>query len=229
MFRVRIVNAAVVAASLLALPAAAADVPDIDAICAKTACRTGGYFAVVSVDAAHFIGVNVSRSPYLLEDGAILLFPGETLAVTFAVDGDTLGKPISAVRYAPHLPLLIARTQGDKPAANPDDATLPVVLGKMPADEVASLPPNTLLISYGQFKPEGPAGMVLTLEHNLPHTLKLDAVITEISTAGYKQHASSTCPVLPKIWDNESWPYPLGPIILAKVRFQPDSGDIVCN
>jgi hypothetical protein len=227
----RCVNGGLLATAMFAVSAAAADeVPDLVAICAKTACRTGGYYAIVSVDAAHFVGVQVGRSPYLLENGSLLVFPGETIAVTFAVDGDNL-KPVSVRRYAPHLPLPIAKTTGDKPQANADDAALPAVNGKLPADEVAALPANTLLVSYGQFKPQGESGMILTLDHNLPHMLKFDAIIAEMprGTSAYSQHYSSTCPVQAKIWDNESWPTPLGPIILTKFRFQPDSPTIVCD
>jgi hypothetical protein len=224
------INSALLAAALLAVPAAADDAPNLDAICAKTPCRAGGYFALVSADASHFVGVEVGRSPYLLENGSLLIFPGETIAVTFALDGDKL-KPIAAKRYAPHLPLPIARAQGDKPQANADDNALPAVGAKLPADEVASLPPNTLLVSYGQLKPQGESSMVLTLNHNLPHTLKLDAIVAEIQSGSsvYRQHYTTTCPVVPKIWDNESWPMPLGPLVLTRFRLQQDSPTIVCD
>jgi hypothetical protein len=227
----RCVNGGLIAAALFAASAAAADdVPDLDAICAKTACRTGGYYAIVSVDATHFVGVQVGRSPYLLENGSLLVFPGETLAVTFAVDGESL-KPVSVRRYAPHLPLPIAKASGEKPSTNADDAALPVVSGKLPADEVAGLPPNTLLVSYGQYKPQGESGMTLTLDHNLPHTLKFDAIIAELpqGSSAYSQHYTSTCPVQAKIWGNESWLTPLGPIILTRFRFQADGPTIVCD
>jgi hypothetical protein len=227
----RCVNSALVAMALLpGLVMAADDAPDLDAVCAKTACRAGGYFALVSVDASHFVGVQVGRSPYLLENGSLLVFPGETLAVTFALDGDTL-KPTAVKRYAPHLPLPIARAENDKPQSNPDDDALPTVSGKLPADEVANLPPNTLLVSYGQYKPQGESSMILTLDHNLSHTLKFDTIIAEMPSggSGYSQHYTSTCPVQAKVWDNESWPIPLGPIILTRFRLQPDSPTIVCD
>jgi hypothetical protein len=222
-----------VAASLLFLfaarPVVADDpAPDIEKVCAARACRTGGYQAAVFVDADHFTLIPVSRSPYILDSGAVLVFPGETIAVQFAPDGDKLGQPISAQRYAAHLPALIVKADG-QPIANPEDATLPAVTGNRPADEVAKLPPNTLLISYGQFKQTGEKGMALIVEQNLPQTIKLDAIVAELSPGGYKQHYTSTCPIMPKMFGNENWPNALGPIVLKNFRFQAGGNSFTCQ
>jgi hypothetical protein len=203
--------------------------PDVEKICAARACRTGGYQAAVFVDAGHYTLIPVSRSPYILDDGAALVFPGETIAVQFAPDGDKLGPPISAQRYAAHFPALIAKAE-EQPVANPEDAALPVVSEKMPADEVAKLPPNSLLISYGQFKQTGDKGMALIVEQNLPQTIKLDAIVAELSPGGgYKLHYTSTCPIMPKMWGNENWPNALGPIVLKNFRFQATGNSFNCE
>jgi len=214
-------------ASQAAVPAKAPDQPpgspDVEKACAQRTCRVGGFEAVIGVDKDRYMTIPVTRSPYLLEDGSILMFPGETIAVQFAVNGDTLGAPLSVQRYAPHLPAFILMS-GGAPVVNSEDATLPQIKEDLPAKEVAALPPNTLLLSYGQFKPKGETGMVLTLEHNLPHTVKLDLTIAEISPGAYKQHYTSSCPIPPKIWGNENWPNALGPIVLDKFRFLADGG-----
>jgi hypothetical protein len=226
---VRSLNAACLLVPLLAMPAYAADSPpNLDEVCARTACRTGGYRAVVGVDATQFREVQVNRSPYILENGAILLFPGETVAVTFAVDGDTLGRPVSATRMAPGLPLMIA-DKDNKPVPNPDDAALPAVNGKLPADQVATLSPNTILISYGQLQRLGGSGMQLTSEHNLAHMVKFDAIVAEFAGDSYRQHPTSSCPVMPKIVGMENWPNPLGPIVLTRFRFVEQGNSMVCD
>ena len=117
----------------------------------------------------------------------------------------------------------------DKPVPNPDDASMPPVSGKLPADEVAALPPNTILISYGQLKRLGASGMTLVSEHNLAHMVKFDAVIAEFATDSYRQHPTSSCPVMPKMWATESWPNALGPIVLANFRFSASSDTMTCE
>ena len=224
----RCVNAALAAICLTAAAAMGADKPDIDKICAERTCRSGGYEAVVGVDAEHFMTVPVSHSPYLLEDGIIVLYPGETIAVQFAVDGDTL-KPISATRYAPHLPALIVNP-GGAPLANPEDAGLPAMKAELPADEVALLAPNTILLSYGQLKPTGTSGMTLVVEHNLARTVKYAARIYVLAPGGgYRQNGTSTCPVMPKMWGHESWSDRLGPILVGKFHFQAADAAMVCE
>ena len=221
----RCINAACLATAL-ALPAVAAD---IDKVCAERACRAGGFEAVVGVDAERFITIPVSHSPYLLEDGSILLFPGETVAVQFAIDGGDIAKPVAATRYAPHLPALIVK-EGGAPQANPDDAGLPPVTAPLPADEVALLPPNTVLLSYGQLKPKGESGMALVVEHNLARTLKYSAMIFVVQTGGgYRQSQTSSCPVMPKMWGHETWPDRLGAIVLGNFHFPADSTVMTCE
>jgi hypothetical protein len=218
---------------LLAAGVATADepspIPDVDKVCAQHACRAGGYEAVVFVDGEHYTTIPVTHSPYILDDGSVLVFPGETIAVQFAPSGDKLGPPISVQRYAAHLPALIVVKADGQPDANPDDATLPSIRENAPADEVAKLPPNTLLIAYGQFKKTGDKGMALIVEHNLTQTIKLDAIVAEISPGKYKQHYTSTCPIMPKMWGNENWPNALGPLVLKNFRFQATGNVFSCE
>jgi hypothetical protein len=223
----RCVHAVWLAAWLFAVPALAADdAPDIAKVCAAQSCRDGGYEAVVAVDAEHYTTIPVSHSPYVLEDGSLLVFPGETLAVQFARDGDNLGAIVSVRRMAPRYPAQIANP-GASPAVNPADAALPALPGGLPAEETAALPPDTLLVSYGQMDPKGLAGMQLQLEHNFTRALKLTAILNQVRPGTYNTHATSTCTVMPRMFDQESWPDVLGPIILGRFRFQDDT--MVCN
>ncbi len=198
---------------------------NLDALCAQIACRKGGYEAVIRVDDKRYTTVPVSRSPYIMDDGSILIFPGETIAVQFTIDKDQPGHPTMIKRFAPKLLANISTPSG--PVADSANADLPVLKEGLPAQETAELPPNTLVISYGQF--EGQSGMVLEVEHNLPHTLKVDAIIALIKPGSYVQHYTSTCPIMPKMFGTESWPEPLGPLIIRNVRFLPDSNQISCQ
>lgn len=228
MSALRCVNAAWLGVCLAALPALAADAPDIDKVCAERTCRAGGFEAVVAVDSEHYSTVPVSRSPYLLTDGSLLIFPGETIAVQFAIDGDSLGKPVAAQRYAPHYPALIVES-GGSPKTNPDDAALPQTKRGTAPEELAGLPDNTVLISYGQMEPRGLGGMQLVAEHNFHATLKFDALINVIEPHAYRSAHSSTCPVRQGLIMYESWPDRLGPIVLSNIRFLAAGDAMTCD
>jgi len=198
---------------------------NLDTLCAQIACRKGGYEAVVSVDNDRYTTVPVSRSPYVVDDNSILIFPGETIAIQFTVENDKLTHPKMVERFAPKLPAYISGPSS--PIADPANASLPVLKEGPPAQETAELPPNTLLLSYGQLK--GLAGMVLEIEHSFPRTLKVDAIIALIKPGAYDQHYTSTCSIMPKLFGTESWPQPLGPLIIRNARFLPDNNQVTCQ
>ncbi|WP_443747770.1 hypothetical protein [Asticcacaulis solisilvae] len=216
-----------VAAMLAGAPAfaqTAAEPQPADA-CQATACRTGGFDAVVLVDKDHYRTVPITHSPYVLPDGSILIFPGETIAIQFRRDGDTLSAPTFYRRFAPALPARIET--GDKVGDDPANAGLPVIKGDVSKDKVAGLPPDTLLLSYGQAN--GQPGMMLFVDHTFARTLKLDATMSLIGKGRYEQRPTSTCPILPGVSSFESWPNPLGPMILKGFRLLPASDKIVCQ
>lgn len=206
------------------LPAGGTDSTELEKICAATGCRAGGYDAAVGVDKDRYTTVPVTHSPYLPDKESALVFPGETIAIRFSVDGDK-PVPVSVTRYAPRYPAMIVKSDA-APVANADDAALPAMKG----DSLSgTIPPNLLIVSYGQFKPQGETGMVLTIESSLPHKLKLDAIIAEIAPGSYKQHYTSTCAIQPKLTDFENWPNALGPIVLTNFRFLADDATMSCE
>ncbi|HXC57147.1 MAG TPA: hypothetical protein VNU97_17735 [Rhizomicrobium sp.] len=193
--------------------------------CLTAPCRAGGYSVRVRGEGAHYTLVGVRRSPYVLPDGAILIFPGETLVFAFAPDGDMLGAPRFVAEYAPQFPA--ERDTAGDPTATPPLADLPKLAGGLPRDMLAKFPPGTVIVSYGQSA--GQSGMNLTLMSNLAKTMKLDAVIALIASGGYDERHASTCPVLPNLIDDENWAQPLGPMLLTNFRFQPAGGGMVCD
>jgi hypothetical protein len=201
-------------ALLAALPAHAADPA---ATCGTQACRKGGFKIAVRSDDKAFTAIPVVRSPYVLPNGSITIYPGETIAVQFTLTGDKLSAPKFVKAFAPRLPAQVSAN--GKLSDNPDNAALT-------KDDAATLPPNTILLSYGQFKGQG--GMVLELEHNMPKTVKVDAIMAVIQAGSYVQKPASTCPIRPKLVGFETWPQALGPMMLANTRFAAD-GDTTCR
>lgn len=189
--------------------------PDLDTVCAQSGCRTGGFDIAIAVDAQRYTTIPVSRSPYVPDDKSVLIFPGETIAIQFTPDGDSLTHPKFIGRYAPEMAAQIE--SGDVLSANPDDAKLPKLKGEIARDQMADMPPNTLLISYGQLDPHS-GGMMLKTEHNFARPLKFTAILAIIRKGTYEQRPTSTCAVLPGIFGTEMWPDLLGPLVLTDLR-----------
>jgi len=221
------IASALAASALSAFPAYAQGdgKPDLNAICAARACRTHFYDAVVRFDEKHYKTVPVTQTPYVLDDDSILIFPGETLAITFSIEDGKLAKPLFYKQYSAQLPAQIQIDE--KPAANPDNVSLPTIKGELNAEITANMPPNTLIFSYGQLN--GQKDMILMVNGNAPKSVKLDAYIFLLSEKGYKETYTSTCPLRTGIGLFEHWPYPLGPIILSHVRFMQAGEAMTCN
>lgn len=84
---------------------------------------------------------------------------------------------------------------------------------------------NTLTVTYEQ---KGTSNM-LFLEHSMGGTLKLDATMTAYSGSRYLAAYTSTCPLRPGLKGNEMWMQPLGPILLANLRFIGTGNSFVCD
>lgn len=193
------------------------------AICAKTACRAGGNRIAVSTDQERYTSILVSHSPYVdPNDGTIVIFPGETLVFRLPVADGKIGTPEFVAEYAPEMPM-----EADPAAPPPPVRELPKLKGGMPVDILAPFPEGTLIVSYGQ---RGRSPMTyLTLVHNLPKTVKLDALMALIQPHAYDIRPTSTCPLMPKVFSFESWPHPIGPMLLKNIRYLSEGGGMVCN
>jgi hypothetical protein len=195
----------------------------IEQICAKTECRKGGYEVVTWLDEKHYQTVPVSLSPYVTEDGSILVFPGETLAFQFSIIDGKLSAPKFLKRFAAEYP---AWTGTDKIAANPEDAALPKLPENWPTENFDALPANTLVVSYGQ--PEHKAMTLLTLHSSLPENIKVDAIMSIIAKNGYDWSSTTTCPVMAKHSSVEIWYDPMGPMTLSNIHFV-SAGETACK
>jgi hypothetical protein len=208
------------AALMLAARAATAD-PE----CATTACRPGGFDLAIRLEDDHYKAVTVTPTPYVMGNGTILIVPGETIAVQFTlVNGQIAGPATFLGRFAPHLPVPIAN--GQAPVPNPQDAGLPVLAGNSAAELLGQLPPNSLLLSYGQDPVL--ATMYLDMYSNLPRRLKLDAVMSIFGHDSFVTGPTALCPISPMALDHEIWPDPVGPLALTNPHLLADGEKAHC-
>jgi len=228
-------KAAIVAASVVALWAASAlaapptsdQLEQGEDVCARTACRAGGFDVAVGVDATHYTDVPVNRSPFVTPDGEILIFPGETVAVQFTITADALSAPRFLKQYQTPKDLALKVDTGSKLIDDPLNASLPPLPRKDGEIDMAAFPPDTLLISYGQSS--GRLGMMMDLRSNLTRTLKLDAEMSLIKKDAYEWHYTSTCPLRPGAGSYENWPSERGPMLLSHFRFLAEGAKTTCE
>ena len=205
--------------------------PNNDDICAKVACRKGGFEVALFVEATHFTTVPVNQSPYVTPEGDILIFPGETIAYQFSIKDGVLSTPIFYKQFASDKHNAMPIVGGTKLIKNPIDTELPSVPMKDNDVDSSQLPPNTLLIAYGQFnkvndQSRKDTGMLMTFHSNLP-MMKLDAKISIVKKGAYVWYYTSTCPIKNALL--ESWPENHGPVFLSKFRLLPEGAKFVCE
>jgi hypothetical protein len=87
---------------------------------------------------------------------------------------------------------------------------------------------NTLILTFKRQDAGGTPMMMLDSKSGLDTAIKFDATVTYLTAGGLVPKHSSTCAVLPHIFVNESWPQPLGPIVLTNFRFL-SGGNMGCS
>ena len=218
----------------LAVPTVAADRDSAVAgsDCAAGGCRAGGTSIDVEGSDGQSYTIPIPRSPYVMADGSIVIYPGETLIFRFAPTQDGPGAPVFVKRMERAAPTrLLSDSPGAEKYHDPktgEDYYIArgsdgPIEGGTARDHLKDQPPGTVIVSYQQAV--GRADMVLTVEHNLGGTLKYDALIERLSPSGSMGLApTSTCPVLPVMIGTETWPYPIATITLGRFRFVQAAG-----
>lgn len=198
------------AGSLAATPAVV-DKPDVNEVsaaaipganeadCSHADCRPGGNRTFLHYDSQHGVEFVVPRSPYLGNDGSIVIYPGETLLFDFP----------QATANSPGRPRFL-RTEDGEVKSN---------------DPAAAGARATLRVSYRQ-EPLAPGqfGMALDVKHLLPATLKFDTTISHFMTDRIVQAKSATCALAPNRTGGETWPELVGPLVLSDLRFGEQPG-----
>ena len=212
---------------------AAASTPDLAAICAQKACRKGGFNEAVFFDETHLKDIPVNASPYVTDEGEVLIFPGETFAVSYTVKDGILSSPTYYRSYVPEFSAGVDSESSDGTSAhltdNPDNASFPQLPSTGGDVDVSALPANTVVISYGQRDHSG--AMQMTIRSNIQGVLKFDArmMIVFADKPGYQDAPTSTCPIAQNHTDFEEWPKPLGPTFLSNARLLPPDAKMVCE
>ncbi len=207
---------------------------DIAKICTTTACRPGGYEVAVQADKGRFAAVPVGQSPYVTPDNDILIYPGETLVISFTVADGKATAPTFVKQYATSSALAVSIVEDGKAVSNPTDKALPAM--PMKADglpDYDALPANSIVLSYGQSGQmaapgHGPA-TILNIFNTLPQTVKLDAHMSLLSPNGLDWKKTSICPVVPRTFGLEMWPMPLGPMVVTLSGLIKPTDSMVCD
>lgn len=177
----------------------------------------------------------VKSSPYVTGEGHILIYPGEKLVFRFEVQGDRLSTPEfvrAEVLPAGSAPDLSEKIFDGMDKTDPNTFAIAQGLEEIRSTGHAKKRlknelPGTLWLSYRAIP--GTVGMMLTIEHNLPRRLKLDAFIMRPTSAGWDLKYTSTCEIPPLLSSGENWPEPLGGIILENFRLVADDKRRTCE
>lgn len=228
------------AAAFLALTAAAAQAeppPDANSTCAQAPCRPGRvHFSLLEGDGQHGLEGDFDAAPYIHGD-VITIFPGETLIFRFTPTDDGPGIPAFVGVGTSVVPHHLAtddpnRTEQHDPATGETYFTVPagspLVENGTAEDHLKGQPPGTLILALHQVY--GRPDMVLSIEHNLPKALKLDAAIGRARPdISKKMDPTSTCAAKPLFSASETWPYPIAAINLTNFRYIDISNGLHCE
>ena len=201
-------------------------ITNVETLCKERACRTGGYDVVVHIGKDRYTSIAVTHSPYVMEDGGILLFPGEAILIQFAIEENKVSHPNFVKRLASEFISQIPHDHGQF-IDNPENSNLTSFVNTKTGEIAQPFPPNSVFLSYGQMKDSDT--MILHTRSNFEHDIRYDAYIELVKPDKYEEHISSTCPIRAKLTTWESWAPPLGPIILDNFRYIINGDDGACR
>lgn len=180
------------------------------ALCAKVPCRKESRQIEIRADAQHGFRYTNQQLPYVDPDGTIILYPGETITVSLAADGDKLAVP---------------------KIVSVSDSTGAVDLGD--AANKSAVPETTMTFAFSQIP--GKPDMILFATNRTKLMLKYSAIIMTPSEQGLKASRTTICPVLPSndpklgFTGTESWQQGIGMLIVTNLHILPSDGSTACN
>lgn len=204
--------------------------------CANRPCRDPATIEI-PYTADSSLSLDVRRSPYLTDEHHIVIEPGEKLVFRFDPKDGRPGDPhfvraeASPPESAPDMP---------EPVADPRSGLVDVGAWSMavqkaydtrygtPDQRLQREEPNTLIITYRPIP--GTIGMMLTVEHNLPHRLKYSAFVSRRTDEGrWVLEYTNTCAVKPFGSIVEGWPNGFGAMVLRDFTFLSDKEPESCE
>jgi hypothetical protein len=174
------------------------------AVCAKVLCRKPGHVFQLHMADGKIFETTTEGYPYLDDKGAVLIYPGETIAITLEMQGGGLRAQLTNVMGLDG-PL-------DLPAGSASLSTLSFTLKQDPKIGMMLTATNAinLAIKYdAQMFVPTPAGVKL--------------VHTSICPLLPPQGDAKTFSGL------ENWPYPIVMMVLSNIRVQPDGASRTCE
>lgn len=226
-------------------PVAAAAAPNPDVVsptadqpateCAKVACRGSQSHVTIRTQDGQDLSFSVANTPYVLDGKTILIFPGETLVFQLSGDGAEQSPSFVRVEEPPPAVAPISKEAAGKnfPSSDPNELAIRQTMADLKAngtakDHLKDEPAGTLIVQYEQVR--NGLGMSLRIEHNLAKALTVNATISVFRGSNFRSEHSSVCTILPKLSDNEYWPYPLGAIFLSDLtQAMQDSDTVTCK
>lgn len=187
--------------------AAAEQAAALAAQCAKLACRKGDQTVEMRMDAQRGIRFKAQPLPYIDSNGAVILYPGEAITISLAEENGKLA-----------VPRLVSVTM----------PTGPVDLGAL-ADPAAT---NT--VTFALTQDIGKPDMQLVATNRTKLLLKYSATMGLPSESGMKPARTSICPLFPATLPegfagHETWPHPIGILILSNLHIIPQGGPMNCD
>ncbi len=199
----------------------------LEAACKETACRPEQDISQ-KLGGGRSVSWHAPASPYVDKNGALYVLPGEMLVFHVEVKEGERVAPVFLRSEPPPPPgdVSLLNDQERKNAAADKDNEVAMAqafadwhASKNMRDRLKDAPPGTLFVYYRQI-PNG-ASMILETGHNLEGTLKFDASIGRFGRQLFVYEHSSTCGAISGLGSLETWPYPLGPILLGNFRLLP--------
>lgn len=175
-------------------------------ICAKLPCRKGGRAILLGLPDRQGFETRTHPYPYLDDQDAVILYPGEMITIGFNKTDDKWGRPV-----------LMRVT----------DADGPVNLGT-PGPAAATL-------SFALEQDHGKPGMMLIAANGLPARVKYDVQMFVPSDDGVHAGHSSTCPLmapqggLGTFSGFKSWPHLIVMVVITNIRMLPAGAPAACS
>lgn len=181
--------------------------------------RPPGSAAEIRGEDGVFYAINSAGIPYI-DMGAPVLAPGEVLTVQF---DDGTGMPVAPMltevaedaAWVGCIGALLA-PDGTMRGRPPEPCAPQFDVRRI----LAGAGPGSMRISYAQ--DPNRVIMVLRVAHNFPRMVKYDLLVEELRTEPAFFGRTVTCPVPPGRPALETWPFPIGRVILTNIRFVPE-------
>ena len=181
---------------------------DLAALCARVTCRKTPRQVTLRMRDNSSFQIGTRMLPYFDDKGILIIFPGETITLSYASDDAKLEHPVlSSVK----------------------DPAGPVALPPPPS--------SSATVSFELEQMDGKPDMMLTVTNTTRSTVKFDAVMFAPDPASGNARGSRTtaCPVLPpqanapSFSDFEGWPQPVVMLIIGNIRALAPDAPRSCN